>query len=382
MKHVAISTIAKEYLLTNYGSFFQHYALRKVLKSLGFHPFRVQSTKERKYKILHIVESLKNFLRPYYWAMKRLPDRHLYVMRIRKNKEQVRLFETDYKSLIGEIDEPMVFNESTVGIKGGDQVFWVDEERLWLHDINDGNPIISYAASGDWEFISNDLITQQFLKNELSRFSAIGIREALGVDLISKILSNAKPIKHVIDPVLFLSKEDYFEIQSQKAIFKKPTLFCYLVNIRSMDELQLDKYMLLAKNLGCELRMLGIQGADVYMPKEFSVSLSPREFLRAIHDSQYYITNSFHGSVFALIYEKNFLSVSQNNRPGRDQNQRQKELVQKYNVANRWVGNEISFKEMQMQLESKLDWVSISEKINVERTESFEWLKRAIASES
>lgn len=382
MKHVAISTIAKEYLLTNYGSFFQHYALRKVLKSLGFHPFRVQSTKERKYKILHIVESLKNFLRPYYWAMKRLPDRRFYVMRIRKNKEQVRLFETDYKSLIGEIDEPMVFNESTVGIKGGDQVLWVDEERVWLHDIKDDNPIISYAASGDWEFISNDLITQQFLKNELSRFSAIGVREQLGVDLISKILSNAKPIKHVIDPVLFLSKEDYFEVQSQKAIFKKPTLFCYLVNIRNKKELQLDKYISLAKNLGCELRMLGIQGADVYIPKEFSVSLSPREFLRAIHDSQYYITNSFHGSVFALIYEKNFLSVSQNNRPGRDQNQRQKELMQKYDVANRYVSNEISFKEMQMQLESKLDWVSISEKINGERTESFEWLKRAIASES
>lgn len=382
MKHVAISTIAKEYLLTNYGSFFQHYALRKVLKSLGFHPFRVQSTKERKYKILHIVESLKNFLRPYYWAVKRLPQRRFYVMRIRKNKEQVRLFETDYKSLIGEIDEPMVFNESTVGIKGGDQVLWVDEERVWLHDIKDGNPIVSYAASGDWEFISNDLITQQFLKNELSRFSAIGVREQLGVDLISKILSNAKPIKHVIDPVLFLSKEDYFEVQSQKAIFKKPTLFCYLVNIRSMEELQLDKYISLAKNLGCDLKMLGIQGADVYIPNEFSVSLSPREFLRAIHDSQYYITNSFHGSVFALIYEKNFLSVSQNYRPGRDQNQRQKELMQKYNVANRWVGNEISFKEMQMQLESKLDWVSISEKINGERTESFEWLKRAIASES
>ena len=272
MKHVAISTIAKEYLLTNYGSFFQHYALRKVLKSLGFHPFRVQSTKERKHKILHIVESLKNFFRPYYWAVKRLPLRRFYVMRIRKNKEQVRLFETDYKSLIGEIDEPMVFDESTVGIMGGDQVLWVDEERVWLHDIKDGNPIISYAASGDWEFISNDLITQQFLKNELSRFSAIGVREQLGVDLISKILSDSKSIKHVIDPVLFLSKEDYFEIQSQKAIFKKPTLFCYLVNIRSMEELQLDKYISLAKNLGCELRMLGIQGADIYIPKEFSVS--------------------------------------------------------------------------------------------------------------
>lgn len=382
MKHVAISTISKEFLLKNYGSFFQHFALRKVLKSLGFRPFRVQSTKERKHKILHIVEYIKNFLRPYYWAMKRLPDRHLYVMRIRKNKEQVRLFETDYKSLIGEIEEPMTFDESTVGIMGGDQVFWVDEERVWLHDIKDGNPIISYAASGDWKFISGDLETQLFLKNELVRFSAIGVREQLGVDLISKILSNAKPIKHVIDPVLFLSKEDYFEIQSQKAIFKKPTLFCYLVNIRSMEELQLDKYISLAKNLGCDLKMLGIQGADIYIPNEFSVLLSPREFLRAIHDSQYYITNSFHGSVFALIYEKNFLSVSQNNRPGRDQNQRQKELMQKYDVANRWVGNEISFKEMQMQLESKLDWVSISEKINGERTESVEWLKRAIASES
>jgi hypothetical protein len=208
MKNIAVSTISRNYLLTNYGSFFQHYALRRVLKSLGFMPFRVQSTNERKSRLLCILDSIRDFLRPYYWFFKRLPQRHFYVMRMKNNKKQERLFLVDYKKLIGMLDEPMLFNESTIGIKGGDQVFSAGEKRIWLHDIKDGNPIISYAASGDWRAISEDVVTQGILKNELMRFTAIGVREKCGVELISNILQVSKHVKHVVDPVFFLKEED------------------------------------------------------------------------------------------------------------------------------------------------------------------------------
>jgi hypothetical protein len=378
MKYVAIATISKSYLLKNYGSFFQHYALRKVLKDFGLHPFRVQATNERNSKIQKFIDLIKDFLRPYYWALKRLPQRHFYVVRMRKNKNQELLFLADYKKLIGMIDEPMVFGESTIGIKGGDQIFSAGEKRMWLHDIKEGNLIISYAASGDWRSILEVEETQEMLKTELVRFTAIGVREQCGVDLISKILSYSKPVKHVVDPVFFLREEYLKLIQSRNLIFKKPTLFCYFVNIRNYEELQLDKYVALAKCLDCELKMLGIQGAEFFIPDEVSVSLKPTEFLRGIHDSKYFITNSFHGSVFGLIYGKNFLSVTQNDLPGADQNQRQKELMQRYGLENRWVHNTSTIEEMEICIQSDINWSKIEQKISSDCAVSITWLKDAL----
>lgn len=378
MKHIAISTISKDYLLKNYGSFFQHYALRKVLKSLGLHPFRVQPTYERNSKIQRVIDSIKDFLRPYYWAVKRLPERHFYVQRMEKNKNQERLFLDDYQNLIGMIDEPMVFNESTIGVKGGDQIFCAGEKRIWLHDIQEGNPVISYAASGDWCSISSSVEKQQILRSELARFTAISVREECGVDLISEILDQSKPIYHVVDPVFFLKEDDLVSIQSKNLIFNKPTLFCYFVNIRSFEELELEKYIALAKCLGCELKILGIQGAEFYIPDEFSISLKPSDFLRAVYDSKYFITNSFHGSVFGLIYRKNFLSVTQNDLPGANQNQRQMELMHRYGLENRWVNNAAGVQEMKVRIDSAVEWEGIKREIDRDCSNSLSWLKEAV----
>lgn len=380
MKHVAISTISKGFLLKNYGSFFQHYALRKILKSLGLHPFRVQATNERNSKIQRAIDSIKDFLRPYYWAVKRLPERHFYVQRMETNKNQERLFLDDYQNLIGMIDEPMVFNESTIGVKGGDQIFCAGEKRIWLHDIQEGNPVISYAASGDWCSISSSVEKQQILRSELARFTAISVREECGVDLISKILDQSKPIHHVVDPVFFLKEDDLVSIQSKNKVFNTPTLFCYFVNIRSLEELHLEKYIALAKCLGCELKILGIQGAEFYIPDEFSISLKPLDFLRAVYDSKCFITNSFHGSVFGLIYRKNFLSVTQNDLPGANQNQRQMELMHRYGLENRWVNNTAGVQEMKVRIDSAVEWEGIKREIDRDCSNSLSWLKEAVES--
>ena len=380
MKHVAISTISKGFLLKNYGSFFQHYALRKILKSLGLHPFRVRATNERNSKIQRAKDSIKDFLRPYYWAVKRLPERRFYVQRMEKNKNQERLFLDDYQNLIGMIEEPMVFNESTIGVKGGDQIFCAGEKRIWLHDIQEGNPVISYAASGDWCSISSSVEKQQILRSELARFTAISVREECGVDLISKILDQSKPIHHVVDPVFFLKEDDLVSIQSKNKVFNTPTLFCYFVNIRSFDELQLEKYIALSKCLGCELKILGIQGAEFYIPDEFSISLKPSDFLRAVYDSKYFITNSFHGSVFGLIYRKNFLSVTQNDLPGSNQNQRQMELMHRYGLENRWVSNTAGVQEMKVRIDSAVEWEGIKREIDRDCSNSLSWLKEAVES--
>ena len=135
MKTVAISTIHPYYLLSNYGSFWQHYALRKVVASFGFVPFRVYDPKEKLSFWARCRKQAKDLLRPLYRrVIRRVDDKALsatdYCYR-RLN----RLFLRDYKVLMGRFYEKPRFNADTVGIRGGDQVFYPDTPYRWMADV-------------------------------------------------------------------------------------------------------------------------------------------------------------------------------------------------------------------------------------------------------
>ena len=61
---------------------------------------------------------------------------------------------------------------------------------------------------------------------------------------------------------------------------------------------------------------------------------SPNEFLSLIDGAKYVITNSFHGTVFSLIFEKKFISV-----PHTTRSVRQKNLLERVNLKERLTTN-------------------------------------------
>lgn len=377
MKYCAIATIGKDYLLSNYGSFFQHYALRQVLKRLGFAPFRVRPKDEHCSRLLILWDRIKDGARPYYWLVKGLAERERKAKHLRFRNKVSKGFLCDYRVLIGSFDERMVFDEHTYGIRGGDQVICVDSDKAWLEDIKQPNPRIIYAASTDWSLFSANRVIQSNIVQRLSGFTAIGLRESRGVELLSGLL--AQKIEKVVDPVMLLWREDFTGIESRRTIFTQPTLFCYLVNIRSEEDLQVKKYRHVAEMLGCDLKILGIQGAEEYAPKQFSINLRPVQFLRAINEARYFITNSYHGSVFGLIYNKRFLSVWQNCPVGTDQNERQRDLMEQYGLERRWVDYRLSDDQILDAILTEEDWASINSQIEKDRQKSLEWLKGALS---
>lgn len=382
MKTVAISTVSIDcYLLMNYGSFFQHYALRKVLKQYGFLPFRAAAEVEYCGLWQMIYQRVLNLIRPYFWRVRQIPNCECIVEKMRFRNKLVWRFWRDYRYLIGVTNEKQLWSGSTLGILGGDQVLFTATESQRLSRVMRGGSLITYAASTDWDKCHESVPWQEFIRQELGRFTAIGIREMRGVAAIKNLVPTNIDVQHVADPVQLLTLDEFRDIQSKKPIFKKPTLFCYLVNIRSDDDLRIAEYERLAEMLGCELKFVGIQGAELIIPKKYQVLYSPRQFLRALDDAKYFITNSYHGSVLAIQYKKQFLSIWQNCPVGTNQNERQKELLHKFGIESKWVDYKLSAEEYKRLLGAKIDWQRINSIAEDWRQFSKNWLKNALNRE-
>lgn len=273
-----------------------------------------------------------------------------------------------------------MFGTEIVGVMGGDQILGAMFERAWLDVVPVGNKCIAYAASSDWEKRKSDKAWQEFAKTQFKRFSAIGIRERAGVGLCKNLVEPSDVVEHVADPVMLLDAQDYERIASRSILFKKPTLFCYLVNIREKDDLRIDEYVRLALMLGCDLKIVGIQGAELLIPSKYRIRLSPTQFLRAMMDATYVVTNSYHGSVFAAIFKKKFLSVWQNCPPGTDQNERQKEFMAQFGLSNRWVDWRLNADQWYDALVEQTNWSDVDGGIKTFRDKSLKWLQRALGA--
>lgn len=380
MRSVAISTLGEMFLLSNYGTFFQHYALRKVLCGLGFSPFRLSCTSGRYEKSGFLRVWLKDAVRPLYWLLKRIPEWRSNCQRIMEEDLQNLRFVLDYHRLIGKFREPQRINDGMIGIMGGDQILGTTSTRAWLDVLPQGCKRITYAASTDWTAKERDSSWQDFVREQFKCFSAFGLREGVGVDFCRHLVKDSALVEHVADPVMLLTAHDYEMIAGQRKMFRRPTLFCYLVNIRTKEDLMLAKYEELAGSLDCELRILGIQGAERFIPRRCKIQLRPSRFLRAMMDAQYVLTNSYHGSVFAAVFHKEFLSVQQNCLPGTNQNARQQEFMSQFGLRDHWVDRQLSAKQWKDALAQPIDWNAVDGNVNAFRDSSLKWLENAIMS--
>lgn len=378
MKKVAISTLGERFLLSNYGTFFQHYALRMVLREMGFVPVRVSHVSDRYERTGFLWNWIKDAARPVYWLLRMRPNCRVNFLRMFEADILHMFFLVDYRKLIGHFHEAQNFANTRLGIMGGDQILGAKEDRLWLTCLPGECRRITYAASTDWVERRCDVEWQAFAAKQFERFYAIGIRERAGVAFCRGLVSGRKTVDHVADPVMLLSDQEYKRIASKGVIFRRPTLFCYLVNIRSMDDLRIGEYEKLAKALGCELKMAGIQGAELYIPSCYRIRLRPVQFLRAMIDASYIVTNSYHGSVFASIFKKKFLSIWQNCPKGTNQNERQKEFMTQCGMGTRWVDWRAGAEKWQNAILESVDWDVVCGGIDTFRRESLVWLKGAI----
>lgn len=212
-------------------------------------------------------------------------------------------------------------------------------DQIWNPDITKGiNPYyfgdisgvtnkVSYAASiGKSEYNSED---EKKASELIKNIDYISVREEQSVDYVKTI--SGKKVIDVCDPVFLLPKEEYEKI-AEPINAKKPYLLVYSVISNTEMTLSAKKY---AEQKG--LILVEICQNKNRDAKHLQLSCaSPEELLGAVKDAEIVVTNSFHGTAFSIIFNKNFYVFDNKLRKGRISN-----LLSKAGLENRIVEDEI-----------------------------------------
>lgn len=292
--------IVTQSLANNYGGILQNYALQVTLKSLGHTPVTIDfkcPPLELKTYLCALAKALVAYLIPS--KRRPLPKRDI-------NRRSITMeeFVSKYISKTQQVDHYYSGLIDEYGfealIVGSDQVWrpvynYYPEDMFLRFATDIDIPKIAYAASfgvDNWEFTTDETIICRQLAH---KFQSISVREKSGIDLCREFLQTEAV--EVVDPTLLLSRCDYELLCKTIPVYNKKILAAYVLDLNKEKE--------------CFIKQLAIKnGLEVVLFRaDLNCSLSIEEWIAMFRDSTFIVTDSFHGTVFSIIFNKPFLSI-------------------------------------------------------------------------
>ena len=299
-------------LCTNYGAILQNYALQQVLKSLGHDPVTLEKTLRvaplplwrqplatLKRFCLNTVMHDKSVLAPFFeWRY----NRSLPVVTQHTRGFMSKYVTTREYTTVADIAP----EDYDAFIVGSDQVWrpsynFQSMQEMYL-TFTQGWQVkrIAYAASlgtDRWELSPSDTA---YYAPFVRQFDAVSVREQSATGLVERYFG-ARAV-HVLDPTMLLSRDVYAALaQSQP---KSPGSL--MVHILDATE---EKQQVAAA-ISKDFHLQPFSVSQQYPETDLSVSVKKRiqppveQWLRGIMDAEVVFTDSFHASVFAILFNK------------------------------------------------------------------------------
>ena len=303
----------------NFGSSLQAFALQDSIRRLGF-DVKIVNYRHPKYSY---VSETQNFIRyvisiSFGCVFLRFRYAHLnYMTKYLRQTQPVY----DEKGV-----EKLSRQFSTI-VFGSDQI-WAPNvyNPIYQGKCSQNCKKISYAASIGLPEIPQELVEKY--KANLSSFRHIGIREEEGQKVLKKQCGIDSQI--VLDPTLLLMADRYKTMERKVPNLKEPFVFCYFLNANNQYRQSVEAYAKQhgLKIVGCSARKEDEEWMTIIK------DISACEFLWLIHHSNCIFTDSYHGTIFSLLYHKNFRTFM---RFAEDdpivQNSRIRQLDQYFSIA-------------------------------------------------
>ncbi len=353
----------------NYGGFLQTYALYSALLNLGYIPIILDR---------RIYDKCNFFKKAYFKVANYYIYRNFY-----------RFREMYFKNITKPIyNDTLLTHESSdffAIIVGSDQVWRLKFTKeigfgynFFLDFVKNKNiRKISYAASfGTNKFDASESELDK-IRILLETFSAISVREASG-SVICRDYFNREAL-HVVDPTLLHPAKFYESIIDQSEIVNiNKTDF----NVRYFLDFSESKIRLI--NIFCQISNFEL--VNIYRSSNFDFSLkrdiipnkchifpSFSNWLWNIKNAHFILTDSFHGVVFCLIFNKEFVCIANKSR-GTD---RLISLFEMVGIENRFFdeNDEIDFSIL---FNNKIDYNIVNNNIEFYKNKSYEFLKKSL----
>lgn len=292
---------------TNYGSALQTWALHQAIKQLGGNPVLVDYCPE----VLKDKDPLNPFGNMWDQDEESIRMIELSLPAIRANYEKFDRFYHDRfdrtKQAYTSANFDSVMHEVDSFICGSDTIFCIEE----FHGFDDGyyanyncmkGKSVSYAASfGSTIF---DETTLPVLDNRLKNFKALGIRENRMIDYIRTHCE--LPCARTIDPTLLLTSTDYECITDERQ-YNEPYLLLYSRRYDPIMEASAER---IAAERGLKIVEISLRATNAKKGHIMRYDAGVEEFLSLVKYSDFVVTNSFHGLIFAVQFNRPMIVYS------------------------------------------------------------------------
>lgn len=388
MKRIGIITYFYYY---NYGTMLQGYALQKVMEKLGKGHFSAE--------IIDCRFDEKNLS---FWAIVRIRLRRFFiyftqikrVISVFKNRDLAKINNIKYKEEIikkkGLFDDFFanccVMSEKTynnsrdlypeppiydIYVTGSDQT-WSPKvglrDSLFLGFAPKGKIKSAYAPSiGVVEYSSDE---ENYVREHLQDYQFVSCREKYG----TSILKNLSPVsvETVLDPTLLMRADDWREVAVKPEISGKYIL-CYFIGDRDYYR---DFARQLSTQIGLPLVFIPGSNVDIKSGNTLVWESGPREFLGLIDNAEVVLTDSFHGTIFSINFNKTFYSFIKHSGKKAMDNMRIVDILERMNLLDRlkesYDGGDIDY--------SLIDYSGTNSLLQAERANSESYIEKILHS--
>lgn len=338
MKKIGIITIVK---VNNYGAELQALALQKKLCLMGYDAEIIdylfyKNKKHKKEKCstpfypYPLKDKIKEWLLPIYESIKSIPYTKANEKRtqgfISFHKKNTRFSEKCFRSYSELYQNPPIYDIYCIG---SDQVWnprcYTNLSPYFASFAPKGKKKISYASSFGITKLPESAKNQY--RKLLRDLNSISVREDAGIEIV-KSVSGKNAIK-VVDPTLLLTKEEWQTIAKYDKVPKDKYILLYV--LKDSEYIKQIAFKL-RKNTGLKIVRIckGAFKQDKSSDKITDIiDAAPDDFLGLIEKAEIVLTNSFHGTVFSLLFERDFYTILKRNV---ENNSRQISLLNTLNI--------------------------------------------------
>lgn len=351
----------------NYGGNLQRYALIKVIQGLGHDINHIFLTRYR---------HLKWYKKPFTYG------KRFFIRYILKHKDVIIFSESKFNKEPNKVSESVLnfymryiphtqevnsFNKVKAICNQAYDCFLVGSDQVWRKRMTMQIGLYSYFLSflgkrkvrrvaygvsmGTEE---NELSDKEIkrLSNLYKRFYAVSVRELFMLDYFEKYGWKNPHAEIVIDPTMLLNISDYRLLFDSKNVPNdKQTenkIYCYILDESSST----DSFI---KEMSAKMRK------DFQKTTLNSYSVGIEQWLNNIYYADLVITDSYHGTVFSILFNKKFIFIGNNMR------------------GNARISSLFSLLEIDSHDTMNLNWNNINLKIEKYRQSSIDFLKKSLS---
>lgn len=312
-----VGLMTLESQIYNYGGMLQEYALYKFIeneghsckiidydKSTDTYVFSLKSD-IRNFTFRKIIKKIKNKSNQNYMENEDLSN----YKKIRANKFDEFRKKIKYTERCGYNNVYSATKELEVIFCGSDQIWNPDYavKALFLNFCKDHQVPVIYAASMGKSYLSKG--EKQVMKELLEKLDNISVREHSAKTILSPLTKSN--IEVVLDPTLLMTKE-FWDNECYEPLIREDYVLCYFLG----DEVEKRNIAIqIASKLNLRLvtipyivdsnynvdNMFGMNCID-----EVKDGIGPVEFITLIKNAKLILSDSFHASVFSIIFNKPF----------------------------------------------------------------------------